>query len=762
MASEDKAHRLPLRWPRRRKNMTKADKSTTTECLLCLNCRSRGHVVKDCPIELAEMFSNQSWIYSENRITLLNSLQSCRSSKLCSRCHKLNILTMFEGDLAWHDPLAPLSIPDIASSPHYRNLGSVSTVQFRSYCPLCVALFSLTPTPWHLGLDVHVVADWTIHRLERLVEVGSHSNHNYDKCIVVELAAKDGEISLDEHEGDALAVLREGASVPLAPRLVDPAEIDLSLLKEHFVSCDLNHELTCSRRPAPQLENITLIDVETRTLVPYPNQECEYLALSYVWGTKSSLAFPRDGSLPVLPPVIEDAITFTNMLGKRYLWVDSLCIDQANEVEKIQQIKLMADIYRGAYATILSLCGTSMNDGLARLSSGSRPTQPQIRCDIDDHQLIGLMPTLSRQIAYGKWGGRAWTLQEALLSRRNIYFTDHQVYFECNAMQCSESIDVSKSFIHNAFRGVEHVKGDSGGLMYGNGTLRNTVTGIGKPEDPMAAYGTLIGLYSYRFMSDERDAVNAFSAILDHLQEFVFDNGFYYGLPEDDLNWSLLWCPLDRIQRRSHFPAWSWAGWKGGIHPGWPSDVSAPTQQYWTHFYAWRMNGSQQELVFPHHRTNEPQHRQQLFDIDTPFDFISEPGLIPENPRHVKSNKSSLGMLLIDCLVWQKIFVLREHYQEWDFGPFQHFTIRLNKVTCILRAPSTTDWERHKSLNQRTHLVLTARDEWRGYIVHHFLDVDINDNGEAFRRGVMALMVPVDEPKALQRIAVKRRSLVLV
>ena len=118
-------------------------------------------------------------------------------------------------------------------------------------------------------------------------------------------------------------------------------------------------------------------------------------------------------------------------------------------------------------------------------------------------------------------------------------------------MQCGESIDVSKSWVHNSHRGAKEVKSNSEGLMYGNGTLRNTVTGIGKPKDPMMAYGVPIGLYSGRSMSDDHDAINAFSAILDHLQEFVFDNGFYYGLPEDDLDWSLLWCPLYDIERRA-------------------------------------------------------------------------------------------------------------------------------------------------------------------------------------------------------------------
>ncbi|KAK5098665.1 hypothetical protein LTR70_002554 [Exophiala xenobiotica] len=736
--------------------------STSQMNLLCLNCRSLGHVVRDCPVQLGQLFPNQHWNYSANRITLLDGLLANANSKLCSRCEKLDILTMFDGELDWMNPQTPLDIADIASSQHYRNLGPVGTVQFRQDCPLCVGLFGLAPTPWSLKEDVHVLADWSIHRLERLVEVGSHPKHCYDKCLVVDLAPKNGQLSLDEHEGDALAILREGGPVSLTPQLVDPALINLSLITEYFEACDRRHSLTCTRRPGSQLKDIKLIDAETRRLVPYPHQECDYLALSYVWGSGSSIVFSGDRSLSTMPATIEDAITLTNLLGKRYLWVDSLCIDQSNEGEKAQQIKLMADIYRGAYATVISLCGTTMDDGLARVSSGRRLAQPQLACEVNGKRLVGLMPTLSRQVAYGQWGSRAWTLQEALLSRRNIYFTDHQVYFECNAMQCSESIDVSKSWVHNSPRGVKQVKSDSEGLIYGHGTLRNAVTGIGKPKDPMMAYGVLVGLYSYRSMSDDHDAINAFSAILDHLQEYVFDNGFYYGLPEDDLNWSLLWCPLDDIERRPGFPAWSWAGWKGAIHPGWPSEVSGPTQQYWTHFCAWRPNGHRQELVFPHHASDSPQHCQRLFEVATVFDVAVKPSLDPKLLRTYGPCKSNSGVLFIDCLVWQKKFKLRKRYEDWDYGPFEHFVVKLNGVTCLFRAPTSTDLGRHTGAGKQTNLILTARDEWQGYIVHHFLDVDINKKGEAFRHGVLALMVPKSHPEALNGIVVSRRSFVLI
>jgi hypothetical protein len=61
-----------------------------------------------------------------------------------------------------------------------------------------------------------------------------------------------------------------------------------------------------------------MIDIPARCIVQCPPNG-EYVALSYVWGSvvpeKNALENRR------LPQTIEDAITVTQELGIRYLWV---------------------------------------------------------------------------------------------------------------------------------------------------------------------------------------------------------------------------------------------------------------------------------------------------------------------------------------------------------------------------------------------------------------------------------------------------------
>jgi hypothetical protein len=77
-----------------------------------------------------------------------------------------------------------------------------------------------------------------------------------------------------------------------------------------------------------------LIECQTRTLVPA--EDHPYVALSYVWGPIHGIFKFTDDSeqLPTkLPRTIEDAITVTQKLDFRYLWVDRYCINQQPDEE---------------------------------------------------------------------------------------------------------------------------------------------------------------------------------------------------------------------------------------------------------------------------------------------------------------------------------------------------------------------------------------------------------------------------------------------
>jgi hypothetical protein len=346
----------------------------------------------------------------------------------------------------------------------------------------------------------------------------------------------------------------------LRGRLVNPTSFDASILRGWLERCDQVHGSKCKPETSPELRHIRLVDVISRTIVPYPEDApCNYVALSYVWGNVEQDSFGLGSEIGSIPQTIEDAMTVVRELGQRFLFVDSLCIDQRNSTRKLQQIKLMSIIYKGAWATIVALSGECAESGLPRVNmcekTDSGVVFPQVYSTVDNIRIVSTMPTLAQQISHSPWDKWAWTLQEALLSWRCLYFTKDQVY-------CCESLDDSKCDI---FNNPNTSPSDFGGGLLRNTFVRQPNTGPSMREvnTRFEKYGELLGMYSSRSMTHDSDAINAFSGILQVLESRYYKNGgFCHGLPVTDLRSALLWEWEGQSIRRPGFPPWSWAGWK--------------------------------------------------------------------------------------------------------------------------------------------------------------------------------------------------------
>jgi hypothetical protein len=98
----------------------------------------------------------------------------------------------------------------------------------------------------------------------------------------------------------------------------------------------------------------------------------------------------------------------------------------------------MNKIYEGAFVTIVAAAGINADSGLSGLSSPRRISQPIAL--IGNDLFVSTMKRISFPIQSSAWITRGWTYQEAVLSRRCLFFTDEQVYFECKQMTCCEAI----------------------------------------------------------------------------------------------------------------------------------------------------------------------------------------------------------------------------------------------------------------------------------------------------------------------------------
>ncbi|KUJ22309.1 HET-domain-containing protein, partial [Mollisia scopiformis] len=229
--------------------------------------------------------------------------------------------------------------------------------------------------------------------------------------------------------------------------IISPSLFDADFAKSCIAYCDIHHGQACTtlREGLPFLR---VIDCRTRQVVRAP-VNCQYVALSYVWGSSTSdivldeeLPQSNETYLPRCPDVIENSLSVTTMIGAQYLWIDRYCIDQEDSVDKHHQITHMDAIYANAFITIIAAAGDGPDYGLPGVE---RPRKVHPHLLIDRNHLVSTLPHASALVNSSRWASRGWTYQEGILSKRRLIFTDEQVYFECSNLYCAESLRLSTS-----------------------------------------------------------------------------------------------------------------------------------------------------------------------------------------------------------------------------------------------------------------------------------------------------------------------------
>lgn len=373
------------------------------------------------------------------------------------------------------------------------------------------------------------------------------------------------------------------------PRKVAPF-IDYGVVTQWLNYCTTHHQKLCGNEGMPP-HGLKLIDCFSMTIT-HAKPSDEYVALSYVLGpSKDDNNFISRSGASIhllherLPAVISDAILVTKSLHMRYLWVDKLCIDQSNELEKYHQISQMDEVYKKAELCIIATAGDETT-GLPGV--GILPREWQPATTLNNIDIIFTMKHPHHSIETSKWSTRGWTYQEAVLSRHRLVFTENQLYFECNAMHCCESLQRNLDLIHGK---EKHQYRDfmAPGIFSGIQPYDDLHINANVEFEAWRRYTNHVEIFSSRKLSCEEDSLRAFQGIIKSLAKFEFPVHQLWGVPflarkenqatYDSLARGLTWwhhgadthgCKYPC--RRNDFPSWSWAGWSGGME----LPISAP------------------------------------------------------------------------------------------------------------------------------------------------------------------------------------------
>lgn len=147
-----------------------------------------------------------------------------------------------------------------------------------------------------------------------------------------------------------------------------------------------------------------------------------YTTLSHMWGIPMGDRFQLtnenyeqfcqriDITDPKLTLTFRHGMEVTRRIGVRYLWIDSVCINQGDHDDFVRESKTMEEIYRNSYCNIAAVDSENGSQGLFR-KRAPEDLPPDI-VEFDGRSYTFLRPDLwDQQVLSGPLYSRGWVLQ---------------------------------------------------------------------------------------------------------------------------------------------------------------------------------------------------------------------------------------------------------------------------------------------------------------------------------------------------------------
>jgi hypothetical protein len=184
---------------------------------------------------------------------------------------------------------------------------------------------------------------------------------------------------------------------------------------------------SCKQRPHAQPGKAALTLVPESSQVAHRYRWGDFAALSYVWGEeKRQMIFLNGTPLPVTKNLEISLRTLAingEFQGDYKIWIDAICINQDDEVERASQVRKMREVYGGAWA-VISWLGN--NNGRADVKDAFQLLRTLASLPEDEQELTKLLiqrPGLVREEGFfalhelmkRPYWSRLWVIQEVVM-----------------------------------------------------------------------------------------------------------------------------------------------------------------------------------------------------------------------------------------------------------------------------------------------------------------------------------------------------------
>ncbi|KAK4914305.1 hypothetical protein LTR49_017443 [Elasticomyces elasticus] len=388
-------------------------------------------------------------------------------------------------------------------------------------------------------------------------------------------------------------------STTIARRVIEK-RVYLDRVRLWLQRCNASHDHTSMDTLArarikqiPAQYTLRAINTTTHEILPLP-PNAKYAALSYVWGSGTvqlvrrgfcaslwtasiGLFGPELSSHNVadyssIPRTIRDALDLAFKLGYQWLWVDRLCIDQNQELEKLALIPAMSAIFALAEFTIVAAHGDDSTAGLPGLGDTERWRETVYELKLANAaqpvRVIPALPSFNTMQEQSCWRTRGWTFEEQVFSRRILYVFSDEMWFSCERSTYRESAGEKSSV------------GSAGSTWDASGAPPSIASVLqAKFHSDVYVQNRAIDArdfvlavehYTSRELTFEEDRITAFAGVItvqrspiDHMADRSL---LLHGHPLDFFETALTWHREDddavlRTPRNSKpfAPSWSWA-----------------------------------------------------------------------------------------------------------------------------------------------------------------------------------------------------------